>query len=53
MILKHGEKDGRGSNQEILNPSEATFQQQVQPLLAEAYEMAVKRHAGKSPSTLG
>jgi hypothetical protein len=24
------------------------FQQQVQPLLAEAYEMAVRRHAGKS-----
>lgn len=34
----------------ILNPSAATFQQTVQPLLAEAYELAVKRHARAHPA---
>jgi hypothetical protein len=28
----------------VLNPSEATFQQSVRPLLAEAYDMAVSKH---------
>lgn len=28
----------------VLTPSEATFQQRVQPFLAEAYDMAVQRH---------
>lgn len=32
----------------VLSPSDATFQQQVRPLLNEAYEMAVRRHARKS-----
>jgi len=27
----------------VLNPSDATFQEKVQPLLAEAYELAVRR----------
>lgn len=29
----------------VLSPSDATFQHTVQPLLAEAYDLAVKRHA--------
>jgi len=29
----------------VLNPSDATFQQTVRPFLAEAYELAVRRHA--------
>jgi hypothetical protein len=29
----------------ILNPGDATFQQQVRPLLAKAYELATARHA--------
>jgi hypothetical protein len=29
----------------VLNPSEATFEQQVQPLLADAYARAVRQHA--------
>lgn len=33
----------------VLNPSETTFQQQVRPLLDEAYEIAVRRNARKSP----
>jgi hypothetical protein len=33
----------------ILNPSEATFQAVVQPLLAEAYKLDVARHAKKRP----
>lgn len=32
----------------VLNPSEATFQK-IQPLLAEAYELAVKRHSHARP----
>jgi hypothetical protein len=34
----------------ILNPSDTTFQQTVQPLLAEAYDLARKRHARAHPS---
>jgi hypothetical protein len=34
----------------VLNPSDGTFQHTVQPLLAEAYNLAVKRHA-KAPPT--
>lgn len=30
----------------VLNPSEATFEAQVKPLLTEAYEMAVSKRAG-------
>lgn len=32
----------------VLNPSETTFQHQVRPLLDEAYQMAVRRHARKT-----
>lgn len=28
----------------VLNPSDATFEERVRPLLAEAYELAVRRH---------
>ena len=34
----------------ILSPSAETFAQTVQPLLAEAYEIAVKRHAKAQPA---
>ncbi len=34
----------------ILNPSDVTIQQMVQPLLAEAYAIAVKRHAKAQPA---
>lgn len=33
----------------VLRPSEATFQHTVQPLLAEAYALAVKRHTKAPP----
>lgn len=33
----------------VLSPSDATFQQTVQPLLAEAYDLAVKRYAKAHP----
>ncbi len=33
----------------VLNPSEATFQA-VRPLLAEAYEMSVRKHDKKRPA---
>lgn len=33
----------------VLNPSEATFEK-LKPMLAEAYEMAVKRHPGTRPT---
>jgi hypothetical protein len=32
----------------VLNPSAATFESVVQPLLAEAYELAVARHARRA-----
>ena len=34
----------------VLSPSDATFQQTVQPLLAEAYDVAVKRYAKAHPA---
>jgi Family of unknown function (DUF6194) len=34
----------------VLNPSETTFQA-VRPLLAEAYELAVRRHAKRRPAS--
>ena len=34
----------------VLNPGEATFQQTVRPLLAEAYDRAVKRIANARPA---
>lgn len=34
----------------VLNPSDETFQQTVQPLLAEAYDLAVKRHLRAYPT---
>jgi len=37
----------------VLNPSAATFQEIVRPLLAEAYELDVKRHARKASPPRG
>jgi len=34
----------------VLNPSDATFQQTVQPFLAEAYDIAVQRHLRRHPT---
>jgi hypothetical protein len=34
----------------VLNPSDATFQHTVQPLLAEAYNLAVQRHLRRHPT---
>ena len=31
----------------VLNPSEATFETQVKPLLTEAYQMSVRKHRGR------
>jgi hypothetical protein len=31
----------------VLNPSDATFQQKVRPLLAEAYDRSVRKHANR------
>ena len=33
----------------VLNPSAATFHHTVQPILAEAYDLAVKRHLRRHP----
>jgi hypothetical protein len=37
----------------VLNPSDKTFQEAVQPLLAEAYEMAVSKHSKRAARRSG
>ncbi len=34
----------------VLNPGDALFQQSVRPLLAEAYDLSVRKHAKARPA---
>ena len=37
----------------VLNPSRETFEKQVKPLLAEAYELSANRYANQTPNAKG